>query len=356
MNAQTELHSRAKDLRRDPSAVYARLFSRLTQYYLQERRDAGLPVSSAHSEAHLRGVSDLVPAIGKAYGFSEREVLLGRFAGQFHDIVRSGREDLGTQDEEESASKSEAVLSELNERGQFLTTPEEREAVSFAILNHGKPPAFFKDPERREETPQALKDKIHTMLYVSDGLQKLGVPLIHRRSSFVGGERRIEGDLKDMQYQGSTLSAIGAILLESAVRLGWKNVEGLYPQKVRPFIEPAFAIQRRWVSALLANKAWSMYEWASRLLNTRNGNGQNLFELSKIQNPPGTIQEIIDKLVQVGRVSNDSILAAQSDLDLVLSSVEAASYFAQRYKEDPVDAIRDWSPTGEIAKAWKKAM
>src|SRR3989338_5092129 len=119
MSSQAELYSRTKDLRRDPSAVYPRLFSRLTHHYLQERREAGLPVSSAHSEAHLRGVSDLVPAIGQAYGFSQREILLGRFAGQFHDIVRSGREDLGNRDELESAAKAEEVLTELNEHGQF---------------------------------------------------------------------------------------------------------------------------------------------------------------------------------------------------------------------------------------------
>jgi len=353
---QAELHSREKNLQHNPVDVYSRYFRALSHQRLDERRAEGLPVSSAHSEAHLNGVGDLVPLIGQAYGFSDKEIMLGRFAGQFHDIVRSGREDLGDQDERESSDKAQSILLDLDSNGLFHTTLTERESISYAILNHGTPPAFFKDPDTRETTPADLKDRLQTMLYISDGLQKLGAPLIHRRSAFVGGERREEGDLKDMRYHGEPISAIDAILLESAVRLGWKNVEGLYPQTVRPFIEPAFAIQREWVYGLLAGNGIFIDKWVDMLWNTRNSKGQNIFELSKLGNPPKDLLEIETVLAEKGKITDVEIEDAIMHPDLMISANEAAIYFSSRYKDDSNKTIKEWNPRGEAARKWKKGM
>lgn len=336
--------------------VYARYFQILTHRHLQERRDAGLPVSSAHGENHLRGVSSLIPAIGEAYGFSEKEIVLGRFVAQFHDIVRSGREDLGLQDETESAQKAQEVLDQIDKKGSFLVSTEEREAISFAIINHGKTPSHFKDPLTREGTPVDLKDRLHTMVYVADGLQKLGAPLIHRRSAFVGGERRLEGDLKDMRYEGREIDAIDAILLESAVRLGWKNVEGMYPVRLRRFIQPAFEIQREWVTGLLVVKRMDVGDWAEVLWNTRNSDGKNIFELSKLPDVPKSMDDIIDRLEAAGKITEFEIMDALNDPDLVASSVEAAVYFSQGYQDDSAELVKAWAPEGEYAKMWKKGM
>lgn len=359
MSSQTEMHSRGKDLTHDPVDVYARYFRSLSHQYLEQRRREGKPVDSSHSEYHLNADADLIPVIGAVYGFSDREVVLGRFAAQFHDIVRSGREDLGLQDEMDSARISTAILVDLNQKGDFLTSEEEREAVEFAILNHSKKPAFFSDPETREDTPQTLKDRLHTVLYVADALQKLGAPLIMRRSAFVGGKRRETGDLKEVTIDGRPIDAVDAVLLESAVRLGWKNVEEDYPNRLRAYIQPAFSIQRDWVGALLASRNLDVRMWANLIWNARNGNGQNILEFTSdtAANPPKSIEEIIEILVNRGKITDGKVAELSLHRDLVESSVEAVEYFSTNWQNpDQSAVIQDWNPVGEFAKMWKKGM
>jgi hypothetical protein len=345
----------SQQLERRPE-VYARYFGRLSHRHLEARRKAGEQVSSAHSETHLNGVSSLIPAIGEAYGFSQREVVLGRFAAQFHDIVRTGREDQDKREVTESAMKAHAVLDELERCGTFATTFDEKAAVDFAILNHGRTPTIFRNPDTREVVPSELHDRLHVMLYISDGLQKLGVPLIHRRSAYVGGERLSEGDLKDVTYEGRKIDAVEAIVLESAVRLGWKNAEDDYPERVKPFIQPAFATQREWVTGLLAARRLDVARWADMLWNARDEQGRNVFEIPNLSNAPKSQQEIIDVLNTKGKISDDAIAQAREDGDLMYSSVEAALHFSNRYKGSPRLAIEEWNPRGERAKIWKKGM
>lgn len=359
MSAQVELGLGGRDMKHDPLIVIGRYFRGLSHQYLEQRRREGKPVDSSHSESHLNADADLIPVIGAAYEFSDREVLLGRFAAQFHDIVRSGREDLGLQDEIDSAATSVAVLVDIDQKGIFHTNQEEREAMEYAVLNHGKPPAFFEDPSTREDTPESLKDRLHAVLYVADALQKLGAPLINRRSAFVGGKRLTEGDLKDVVIEGKRIDPIDAVLLESAVRLGWKNVEDLYPRKLHRHIQPAFAIQRQWVSALLVSRGLDMTGWASLLWNARNGKGQNIFEFTSdtASSPPSSIEAIVEVLTNRGKMIDQGITEAASDPDLVLSSVEAVEYFSAHYKEpDPENTIKNWLPEGQRARIWKKGM
>ncbi len=344
-----------KELTHAPE-IYARYFAILSHHNIRDRRIAGLYVSAAHSEAHLNGVAALIPKIGAVYNFSLKETQLGIFAAQFHDIVRSGREDLGDKDEKESAEKATSILAELDTRGAFPSSIEEREAVSFAIINHEIPPVFFNDPETREDTPQVLSERVHTMLHVADVLQRLGVPLIHRRSAFVGGERRNEGDLKGMQYQGEGIDAIHAIILESAVRLGWKSVEHIYPKRLAEVISPAFSVQREWVTGLLASRNLDISGWADILWSTRNEQDKNIFELSKLPNSPDSKDEIIKILQEVGKITDNDIKNSASNPDLVESSKEAAFYFSSHYNDDPSKAIEAWTPQGEYAIHWKKEM
>jgi uncharacterized protein with NAD-binding domain and iron-sulfur cluster len=159
-----------------------------------------------------------------------------------------------------------------------------------------------------------------------------------------------------MQRDGEPIDAIDAILLESAVRLGWKNTEGAYPRRLRPFIQPAFAIQREWVAGLLVHKRMDTGDWAEMLWDTRNSTGQNIFELARLEELPESPDDIYDRLDEVGRIDELVVFEAMQDPDLVTSSVEAALYFSAHYKDDPVAAIKAWNPEGEHAKMWKKGM
>ena len=336
--------------------VHTRNFRTLAHNYLMERRKAGFSVSPTHSEHHLNATADLVEIIGKIYGFTKREIILGKFAGQFHDIVRDPREDLEGRNERSSADISVAVLAELSDKGQFSTIEEERKAVEYAVLHHGDPPSFFEDPKIREQTPDKLKDKIHTLLYVADGLQRLGASLIQRRSAFVGGERRLEGDLRDMRFRDKKIDAVDAILLESAVRLGWKDVEDNYPDRLESFIKPAFKIQRYWVAGLLASRGLTLYTWADMLWETRNEKRMNIFELSKLPDLPRSTNEIEKILKNKGKMTMELIKEVNQNHDLMHSSMEAALYFSSYYKRDSQKAIKAWHPTEEYARLWKKEM
>lgn len=349
-----------KQLRHEPAAVYTRLFQGLTHRMLQERRDAGIAVSSSHSEPHLNGVANLVENLAPAYGLNEREILLGRIVGQTHDIDRSISESVGNEDEVRSAEDTDRELVKWNEEKIFRTTPEEREAISYAIINHSLTPEHFKDPATRDTVPEGLGRRIGDIIYVADGLQKLGAPLIHRRSGFVGGERREskEGDLKDMQYQGQPIDAVQAVLLESAVRLGWKNREDVYPERFRSYIEPAFAIQRDWVSGLLADRGMDMAAWVDMLWNSRTAEGMNIFELtaSKLDDPPTSPVNVWYVIHNIGRMTQERIDKAGNDPDLMASATEAVLYFSERWNQDQVEAIKNWKPNGQRAKMWQKGM
>lgn len=341
------------------------VFRDLTHQHLQARRDAGLPVSSSHAEGHLNATADLVSILGGAYGFTEKETLDGRFAAQHHDDERSSTEGSGGVEERASARIAISLLRDLGAQGVFSTDFTERMATAHAIVNHGTPPDFFEDPQRREEIPESLSDRLHAVLYIADGLQKLGAPLVARRSAYVGGERRgvkpsgEAGDLHDVMYDGKPITAIQAVLLESAVRLGWRNVEELYPRRFAEFIEPAFEIQRDWVVGLLASQGMDMKAWVTMVWNSRDSSGRNIFDLAKknVKTPPATAEEVLSVLNERGRLTDERIEQARRDDDLMGSAVEAVDYFSASWQEpDQAQVIRDWNPQGERAKMWKEGM
>ncbi|GEM_PF-2607804 len=344
---------------------YSRNFQRITHALLQDRRNRGLPVSSSHAEPHLNGTADLIPIIGAAYGFSERENILGRLTGQLHDIERSSGEGSGGVEKSHSATVANLIMIRLDEKGLLQTGFVDRVSVMHAINDQGKPPDYFEDPNRREEIPTNLRDRLHAVLYIADGLQKLGAPLVARRSAYVGGERRgvkpngEAGDLNGVMYGGKQVSAIQAVLLESAVRLGWRNVEELYPKRFADFIEPAFEIQRDWIAGLLTSQGLDMARWVELVWNSRDSNGRNIFDLAKksVKTPPSTPQEVLSVLFERGRLNDERIDNARNNGDLMVSAVEAVEYFSASWQNpDQAKVIEGWNPQGEHAKMWKKGM
>lgn len=345
--------------------VYDRYAGIMVHRVLQKRRATpGESVSETHSENHLRGVSELSKVIAEEYGLPQREVVLVQIPSRFHDSERSGREDLGLQDEQASVDQLNRFLDHAEMRGKFSVSLDEREAMGFATLYHGKTPAHFKDPLTKEDTPVELKDRLHTVLYVADALQKLGFPLIYRRSAFVGGERigvnkeGKRGDMIDMTHQGVPIDPVSAVLLESAVRLGWKNSEGDYPKRLARFIQEPFRIQREWVTGLLAARGLTLATWSEMLMSTFAPKGENVFQLAKsnLDNVPATVQEVEEILLARSGITPEMIQEASFDPDLMSSSVEAVEYFSGRFLEDTGKVIREWNPQGEHAKMWKKGM
>lgn len=354
----------SQQLERRPE-VYDRYAGIMVHRVLQQRRATpGESVSETHSENHLRGVSNLFKVIAVEYGLPPEEVVLGQIPSRFHDSERSGREDLGLQDEQASVDQLNRFLDHAERRGKFSVSSSERDAMDFATLYHGKTPAHFKDPLTKEDTPSELKDRLHTVLYVADGLQKLGYPLIYRRSAFVGGERiginkdGKPGDMIDMVYQGEQIDPVHAVLLESAVRLGWKNSESDYPLRLARFIQEPFRIQREWVAGLLAARGLTIETWSQMLMATINSKGENVFQLAKsnLDNVPATAQDVATVLQERSGITAEMIHVASLDRDLMASSVEAVEYFSGRFLEDTGKVIKAWNPEGKHAKMWKKGM
>ena len=342
-----------------------RHFAHLSHLQLKARRRAGEIVDSAHAEWHLKRVAAWADPIGEAYGFPPRVVELAKIAALFHDVFRSPRQDLGLKDEEASAQRAVHLLEHPKMQKLFVTTDEERKAVSYAIIHHGETPTLLKNTATRNDIPETLADKLHVVLYISDGLEKLGEPLIMRRSAFVGGKRLSEGDLKEVTYTGTNarlrqsggkLDPIKAILLESAIRIGWKNVEDVYPEQVRPHVEPAYATQRDWVAGLLAAEGLTVEAWVDMVMNTINTRGQNSFQFSGINPPPASVQEVVSILKGRGGMTDEIIQRAAQDTDLVTSSVEAASHFSSQYDKSPEEALEKWKPRRRLAKAWKNSL
>lgn len=304
--------------------------------------------SGTHSKSHLVMTANLTQLIGKLYKFSDMELFLTYFAALFHDIVRSSSEDSQKQDEKLSAKKA---VSELE---QFNPTDEEKAAIYYAIINHGKNPSWMENPSSRENSPQSLKKKLHFVLYVADKIEQNGVRVIARRSAFVAGERlhKENGDLKVFGFKPSKDENL-VVAIETTLRLTFINPEAIYPKKLELIIKPLYKIQRDFMFGIMKKLNLTVERLAQIILDTRRPDGKNLIAVRNIQEVKDSknLAGMIEKLGQI----TDSEIQSASD-DLVKSSSEAVEYFGSRFKEDIDQLMLNWKPKNKIAQDWQRKM
>lgn len=318
--------------------------------------NAGGEVSEAHSPTHLRNTARLTQLVGSVYDFTPQEARLAYFAGAFHDIVRSPKEELGSTDEARSASIARDRLEAVNNRGIFITSAEERDAVVYAIENHGKKPEFFLNPQTKEEAPHALPDRIHTALFVADKLEANGARVIARRSSFVAGDRLhdSEGDLQSFGFKPDRHEFL-VVAIESLIRLAYVNPQEMYPRKLRLVVNPLYDVQREFVAGVLANNPdyGSMLKMAELLLRTKRKDGKNLLEARGIS-APNDVQKLALDLDE--KTGLDTSYLGLDPQDVRNSSGEAVQFFSSHYNENLDTLVDKWKPKGRASKRWKRLM
>lgn len=312
---------------------------------LLEKKLTEKKLSGAHSKSHLTITANLTQLIGKIYKFSDRELFLVYFAAIFHDIVRSPSQDKQLGDEVLSAKEAVKYFEDFN------PALEEKEAVSYAIENHGDYPSFLTDEKLRNINPDSLRQKLRFALFVSDKIEQNGVRVIARRSAFIAERFAPTGDLLKFGFlkNKDKLLALG---LESVIRLTFINPQHIYPAKLQPFISPLYKIQINFTLAILRAANLSVKEIAHILLNTKRADGKNLLSVRKINiRNENKLIELIEKSGQITdqkikKVSNQRILAA----------VEAAEYFSKNYQKDLDQMMNNWKPKTSLGKVYKVQM
>ena len=313
--------------------------------FIRAKKSAGATV--AHGEDHLGAVAKLTELLGIAAGFSEREVVLARPGGWLHDFKRSPRE--GSNLPDEGARVAVKFLRWLERDNVFHTTRSERAAVAFAIRSHSTPPDFFTDGS--SPNSWTLKKKAAAALFAADKIEANGYWVIARRSAFVGGERLLNGDLKDFSPQ---LTPERAVLAESAIRLTFINPQGMYPDVFAPVIAPLYDVQRDFVHGLMAKEDLDTRELAQLLLNTKDLNHKNLLNSRKGFIAPDNVGELTQYLEIAGGLDNEEVIWAR--VELTDASNEAVKYFSADYKAKLDDLVEKWRPVSETAQVWRKGM
>lgn len=291
-------------------------------------KDLHADLHGAHSKSHLIITANLTQLIGKIYHYSKRELFLSYFAALFHDIIRSPAE--GTQIDDKKLSAQLAVKLSRS----FHTTKQEKEAIFYAIENHGRHPNL----------PQGLKEKLRFALYVADKIEQNGVRVIARRSAFVAGERlnKINGDLRDFGFKPKQDELL-VVAIETVIRLTFINPESIYPEKLKPIIHPLYQIHRQFVCGLLKALHLTVEQISQKLLETKRSDGKNLLQVRGL--------DVSDVKVAI---TNEQIQKVSREL--VKASKEAVDYFSKRYSQDIDQLMLDWRPQNRIAQRWQRQM
>lgn len=322
----------------------------------------GNPRDNGHDIAHGERVGNRVLSIANPCGLNEREVELTQGALVFgHDYVRSPRQDIGGSDERRSAEETEIILVQMNNRGIYLTTAQEREAIAYAIERHEETPYWLKNPLTRNKVPEEQKNRLWLALWFADGLDKTGEWAVIKRT-FYCAARLTRGDLKEARYVGSNEKImnssgkpdiIDAILIQSALQRGWSNLESMYSM-ISSIAKPAFEVEKRWILGLLAAKELTLSGWAEMSYNTVNNKGENIFQFSRANPYPVSIEEVIKTLVENSGIKDEEVQEAAYDRDRVNSAVEIALYLSQNQDKPLGQVLRVWQPKGEEAKKMKE--
>lgn len=324
------------------------------------RKMQGAEVSEAHSFTHLDNVAGLTQVVGALYDFSPRELQLALIPGYMHDLIRSSTEDHDSvNDEEASADRVDGMLKRERERQKIDISDEEIEAIHYAIANHSQAPKSFLDPQTRNLAPESLSEKLHIAVFVADKLEANGARVIARRSSFVAGDRLSkDGDWqnfgfrpKDDGYEGDELLVVA---LESMIRMGFKNPKDIYPDNLKPLVDPLYKIQEEFFLGVCKAADVTVEDLARLLVHVVNENGRSIIESSGVKGNSMDAGRVAATFKERSGLNSESILLI--DDDIVDSSREAVGYFSSQYKKDLDELSGSWDPTFGAAKSWHKGM
>lgn len=161
--------------------------------------------------------------------------------------------------------------------------------------------------------------------------------------------RLATGDLRDMTNKGNPINRRDAILLEAGVQsFEYRRAPGS-----EGFI-PSQDFRNEFISGLLAAEGVrDMREWATRIVETRNPDGKNIFALRGMAQPE-SISHLVHQLESTG-VNENSIARAMEDPDWRRSSMETANYLSDYYY-NPKRAVAAWAPLGQRSQKWKNGM
>lgn len=331
----------------------------LVQQSIERRKQIGAEITEAHSITHLKNVAALTTLVGTIYGYSDRALLTSYIGGSLHDLIREPSEDPEVGDELASAQAAIKLLEQEHERKTLTTTAAEREAVVYAIANHGKLPQWLNSPSFKERVPNSINEQTRFALFVADKVEQNGARVIARRSSFVAGDRlQKEGDWQSFgftphnpQYPGDELTVV---TIESILRLAFINPEGIYPKKLSPLVHPLYEVQRAFVVGVCQAAGQDIDSLARLLLERRReSDGKSILQTRKIETPLDT-QSLAIQLSKRSGITNEATSAAGTDL--VSSARETVYYFASHYKQNLESVIDQWQPQGDAARLWRQAM
>ncbi len=347
----------------NPEAVpfdHQQFASRKAEASVRLREMHGEEISEAHSFTHLSNVAGLTQVVGSLYEFSPHVLDLALYPGFTHDLVRSSSEDHDKlSDEEATADGVVSLLKKERTRGKIDLSDDELGAIHFAIANHSNFPSMFGDPVTRNEMPETLADKLHVAVFVADKLEANGSRVIARRSGFVAGDRLQEGgDWQGFGFRPKSSDYTGdeqlVVALESMIRMGFKNPKDIYPDRLKPLVDPLYGIQEEFFLGVCKASGFTIEGLADKLVNTRNENGRSILEASGVKNAPADAAEVAEIFKRRSGLITESIVLV--DDDLANSAREAVDYFSARYRDD-LDAISlSWDPQGGAAKKWHTGM
>ncbi len=304
-------------------------------------------LSAAHNFGHVSRVAINAYLIVKVLGGTEREAELARAGGYLHDFIRSRSE--GVDDEAASAEKARPMLLQLVKSGVFTNC--EANAILVSIKTESVPKELLVS-EEKDNISYFLEDTIRLIrlaVFLGDKLDANGAFVIARRSQFVGGERLCHGDLKNLKERLETekhpfakeLDSEMAVLLESYVRLGFKNNQSFYPKWFLPVVNDLFSKQREFYYALLSANGLQESDIANSLIEIRYP-GINAGDIKKWETKRP------DSTSEVNRVTIEEREAALEVVNFFSSS--------QNTHMDTAGLIRKFQPKTAIAYEWHMEM
>lgn len=220
-----------------------------------------------HDIDHVVAVSNIAGVTARSLmngqGYDElakRASVLGAIAGNLHDYHREAKET------EPHGHVGAEHLKELWNSGEVTMDTQEFDSVYRSIYTHeaSLPQLFdiFGDPIGQKQ--QILPAVIAFSLKTGDGiLEASGYRVLERRAFFVGKERMLHGDLKDVfRYpEESDLAVIG----ETLRRLYGKLPIDSYPKWVKEYGEKLHSVQYLLLKGLLEYRGLDEDE-AARLM------------------------------------------------------------------------------------------
>lgn len=311
----------------------------------------------SHDAGHLERVGAFAIRLGEKYGFNSQVLALGYVAGKMHDAQRSTGENPDSRDEQISAQVANRLLLDLDgsTHNYFQTSRRKRQAVMYAIENHGQAPARFSDPIKRDLAPSSLAEKLHLLLYAGDKIAEANGPwIIARRPHFMTS--RLNSPTGTWQEFGFVPGRDEALVtvVETGIRMSIVSVEATYPRQLRETIAPQFKVQREFGLGLYRALNLTATDVADMLLNRVDPEtGKNILDKRKYK-APDNITDLAEFIARRSGLTEQAIAEVSSDQ--ASSALEAVEYFAGGYKQPLEGLVRSWQPKGQMAKSWHQGM